>query len=78
MGAVVDVELVVAVDGELLEPDHEPLEDRLRLEGDDAVDVALVPRGHHGAVDRDGDAGEEALLVSVTQFAHGNWNRMES
>ncbi len=60
MRAVVDDEAVVAIDGQPLEPEHEPLEDALRLEGEDAVDVALVGRSDDGAVDRVRDGGEEA------------------
>ena len=70
--AVVDVEHVVAVDLESLEADHEPLQDGLGGEGDDALHVALIVRLHDGAVDRVGDGGEEALLVARAQLAYGH------
>ena len=41
-----------------------------RGEGDDALDVALVARLNDGAVDGDGDGGEEALLAARAQLAY--------
>lgn len=75
---VVDVEHVVAVDLESLEAEHEPLEDGLRGEGDDALDVALVVRLDDGAVDGDGDGREEALLAARAQLAYRHCNVREA
>ena len=75
---VVDVEHVVAVDLESLEAEHEPLEDGLRGEGDDALHVALVVRLDDGAVDGDGDGGEEALLAARAQLAYRHCNVKEA
>ena len=75
MRAVVDEELVVAVDDQLLEPEHEPLEDALGLEGDDAVHVALVLGDDHGAVDGPRQRREEALVTILAQFADWNCKR---
>ena len=61
--AVVDDERVVAVDLEPLEPEHEPLQDGLGLEGGHAVQVALVVGDDDGAIYRPGKGGEEAALV---------------
>ena len=59
---------------ESLEADHEPLQDGLCGEGDDALDVALVVGLDDGAVDGVGDGGEEALLVARAQLAYRHWN----
>ncbi len=72
MSAVVDDELVVAVDSQVLEADHESLEDRLGLEGDDAVQLALVVGRHDGAVDHARNVGEEALVAPFAQLLDGN------
>ena len=73
--AVVDEELVVAVHLELLEAQHEPLQDGLRLEGHHAVDVALVLREDHGAVHGARDVREEALVTALAQLADWNCKR---
>ena len=73
MRAVVDDEFVIAVEGQFLEADHEALQDGLGLEGDDAVEVALVERGDHGTVHGPGNVGEEALFAAFAKFADGNW-----
>lgn len=51
IGPVVDEQVVVAVQLEALEPQHEPLEDGVRLEGDGALQVPLAPGSEHGALD---------------------------
>lgn len=50
MRAVVDVEVIVAVQLEEVEAQHETLQDRVRLEGDNAVQVAFVLRPQHSAI----------------------------
>lgn len=47
---IVDVEMVVAVELEYVESQHEPLEDGVRLECDHAVQVAFVFRIEDGSV----------------------------
>lgn len=42
MGSIVDEQMVVAVQLQHVEAQHKALQDRVRLEGDDAVQVALV------------------------------------
>lgn len=48
--AIVHVQMVVAVELQHLEVQHEPLQDAVRLEGDGAVQVALVAGPEHAAV----------------------------
>jgi hypothetical protein len=42
MGPVIYEEMVVAVELQDVEAEHEPLQDGVRLEGDDTVQVSLV------------------------------------
>ena len=51
VSAVVDEQVVVTVKLELIETEHEPLEDRFGLEGDEAVQVGFVLRPQHGSID---------------------------
>lgn len=51
VGAVVDEQVVVAVELQLVEAQHETLQDRVRLERDDTVQVGLVLRAQQRAVD---------------------------
>jgi hypothetical protein len=50
MGTVVYEEMIIAVQLQEVEPEHEPLQDRMGLEGDDAVEVPLVLRLQHSPV----------------------------
>lgn len=50
MGAIVDVQMIVAVQLQLIETKHEPLEDAVRLEGDGAVEILLQLRDQNGTV----------------------------
>ena len=79
VGPVVDDEPVVAVYGDLVEPEHEPLQDGLCLEGDHAVHVSLVARDDHGPVDGTGDVGEEAGGArAVTELANRDWKKQNA
>lgn len=51
MSAIVHVEVVVAVELQQVEVQHEPLQDAMRLERHRAVQVALVARPEHTAVE---------------------------
>ena len=72
MRAVVDDEVVVAVNVHRVEPEHEPLQDGLGLEGDHALDVALVLGHDDGAVHRPGNVGQEALVALLADLT--DWN----
>lgn len=48
---VIDVEVIVAIELQHVEPQHEALQDGVRLKGDDTVQVALVLRPEHSTVD---------------------------
>lgn len=63
MGAVVNVQMVVAVQLQEVEPEHEPLQDRVGLERDDAVQVALVLRPEHRAIYLPVQVHEEVVLA---------------
>jgi hypothetical protein len=65
--SVVDEQVIVAVQIEHLEAQHEALQDRVRLEGEDAVEVALIARHNLGAVDLP-VRGEEVVLRLLTQL----------
>ena len=51
MSAVVDVEVIIAVECQLLEPQHELLQNGVRLERDRAVEVVLRLGADDGAID---------------------------
>lgn len=63
MGSIVDQQVIVAVQLEHVEAQHEALEDRVRLEGDDAVQVAFVLRPEHGPVDLSVQLLQEVVLA---------------
>ena len=44
MSAVVDEQMIVAIELKLIETKHETLEDRFRLESDEAIQIVLVLR----------------------------------
>lgn len=71
---VVDDELVVAIDPQPLETEHEALQDRLGLERDNAVHIQLIVAGDDSAVDGARHGGEEALVTPLAQLADGNCN----
>lgn len=48
---VVDVEMIVAVELQRVEPEHESLKDAVCLKGYRAVQISLVLRGQHRTVD---------------------------
>lgn len=50
MCPIVDIQMVVTVQLQEVKTKHEALEDRVSLEGDDAVEVPLVLRPQEGAV----------------------------
>lgn len=66
--AIVDVEMVVAVQLQLVETQHEPLEDAMRLEGDGAVKVPLVLRDENRPVDLPVEVPHEVLLAHVAHL----------
>lgn len=51
MRAVVHVEVVIAVELQQVEVQHEPLQYAVRLEGDGAVEVALIARPQNTAIE---------------------------
>ena len=51
MGAVIDEKMIVAIELELVEAKHKTLQDGLRLERDDAIEVRFVLRPQHSAID---------------------------
>lgn len=63
MGAIVHVEMVVAVELQQVEVQHEALQDAVRLEGDGAVQIALVARPQHAAVQLAVLALQEVVLA---------------
>ena len=44
VSAVVDEQMIVAIELKLIETKHETLEDRFRLESDEAIQIVLVLR----------------------------------
>ena len=50
MCAVVDEQVIIAVELELVETQHETLQDRLRLECYNAVQIRFILRSEHGTV----------------------------
>ena len=79
MSSIIDIEMVVTVNVKSLELQQELLQDALRLEGDDAVLVPLVPAVQHHAVHRPLDLGQEvALSVLVADLVHLVCNRAQS
>ena len=63
MGAVVNVEMIVAVELEEIEAHHEALENRMRLECDYAVEIALVLRPQKCSVDFPVDLLKEVVFA---------------
>lgn len=61
--AVIYVQVIVAVQLQEVEPEHEPLQDRVRLERDHAVEIPLVPRPEHRAVDLPVELLQEVVLA---------------
>ena len=51
MGSVINVQMVVAVESEFFEPQHEPLQNAICLESHDAVQITLIFRSDDGPVD---------------------------
>ena len=51
VSAIVDEKMIVAIELKLIKAQHEPLQNRLRLEGDDAVEIGFVLRSQNSAVD---------------------------
>jgi hypothetical protein len=75
MSAVVYEQVVVAVELQKVETKHESLQDGMRLEGDDAVQVPLVLRLQHSAVYLPVLERQEVVL---TQRRHVVWNKKHS
>lgn len=65
MRAVVDVKVIVAVELQLVEAQHEPLKDAMRLESDGAVEIPLVLRYQNGTVDFCVEIPHEVLFAHV-------------
>lgn len=70
--SIVDKQMVIAVQLEHVEAQHKALQDRVRLEGDDAVQVALVLWPEHGSIDF---AIELLQKVILAQWLHVVWKR---
>ncbi len=51
VSAVVDEQMIVAVELKLIEAEHETLEDRFRLESDEAIQIVLVLWPQNGPID---------------------------
>jgi len=51
MGSIVDQQVIVAVELQHVEAEHEALQHRVRLEGDDAVQIPLILRPEHCSID---------------------------
>ena len=51
VSAIVDEKMIVAIELKLIKAQHEPLQNRLRLEGDDAVEIGFVLRSQNSTVD---------------------------
>lgn len=65
MRSVVDEEVIVAVELEQIEAEHKLLQDRLSLERDGAIQVGLILRPQHGAVNL------AVELLKKMRFAQG-------
>lgn len=51
VSSVVNEQVIVTVELKLIETQHETLQDRLRLECDEAIQIVLVLRPQNGAID---------------------------
>jgi len=51
MGSIVDQQVIVTVELQHVEAEHEALQHRVRLEGDDAVQIPLILRPEHCSID---------------------------
>lgn len=74
MRAIVHVQMVVAVQLQHIEAQHEALQNRVCLEGDDAVQIAFVLRPKDGTVDFAVELLEEVVFA---QRLHVIWNKRE-
>lgn len=63
MSSVVDEQVVVAVQMQHVEPQHEALKNRVGLESDDAVQTLLVLRPQHSTVDLPVQLLQEVVLA---------------
>lgn len=63
VGPIVDVKMVVAVHLQEVEAQHEPLQDRMRLERYDTVQVPLVLGPKDSAIDFPIELLEEVILA---------------
>ena len=62
VSSIIDVKMIIAVHLQTIKLQQELLDDRLGLEGDDAVLVPLVLAVEDHPVHRPGDAGHEVTL----------------
>lgn len=60
---IVYVQVIVAVQLQKVEPQHEPLQNRMRLERNHAVEIPLIPRPENGPVDLPVQLLEEVVLA---------------
>lgn len=72
MSAIVYEKMVVAVKLQEIEAKHKALQDGMRLEGDDTVEVSLVLRLEHRPVYLPVQERQEVVL---TQRRHVIWNK---
>ena len=71
VSSIIDVKMIIAVHLKTVKLQQELLDDRLGLEGDDAVLVPLVHALQHHPVHRPLDLGEEvSLSVLVADLVH--------
>ena len=76
MSAIIDDQFVIAVDFEVLEPNHKLFENRFGLESDNTVHVAFIVRYNHSAIYRLRDVGQKIVLLAFgAQFFNGDWKK---
>lgn len=65
MRAIEDVEVIVAIELQAIEPEHEALEDAVRLESNGAIERSLVLRRYDGPLDLPVKISQEVILANV-------------
>jgi len=63
MGSIVDQQVIVAVELQHVEAEHKALQHRVRLEGDDAVQIPLILRPEHCSIDLPVKLLQEVVLA---------------
>ena len=65
VGSIENIKMVVTVHVESFKTEQKLLQDGLGLEGDDAIDVPLVPADHNCAVDCLGYLGPKVSILGI-------------